>query len=154
MQEALKKLDLMGIEIGVEVLSLKNSYGPEEFVKKCVSTSDLIIVGIPSRLSQNLTICSIALAYMYTMEDQILNDRIKNHNLRFIANLLGARQVADVIQEIDRVEKVIIVGPAEQVKRVSLSIAKTCGGEVETLEECSEDSLWSITSKRIEKLSK
>ncbi|MCE4608840.1 MAG: hypothetical protein F7C36_00455 [Desulfurococcales archaeon] len=150
----MKKLGLMGIEIGIEVLSLKNSYDPEEFVKKCVSTSDLIIAGIPARMLQNLTICSIALAYTYTIEDELLNDRIKNHNLRFIANLLGARQVADVIKEIDRVEKVIIVGPPEQVKKAALTIAEICGGEVETIEECSGDSLWSITSKRIERLSK
>ncbi len=154
MQEALKRLDLMGIEIGVEVLSLKSSYDPEEFVKKCVSTNDLVIAGIPSRLSQNLTTCSIALAYTYTIEDELLNDRIKNRNLRFIANLLGLRQVADVVQEIDRVEKVIIVGPPEQVRKASLSIIEICGGDVEILEECSGDSLWSITSKRIEKLSK
>ena len=109
------------LSIPLQVLELSEPMEPQVFVSSCIPPRGrgVIVAGLPRRLRESVSHCTIQAAYTYVAEDLVgRRSRVKNSDILFLMNLLGVKQVRDVVEKIDSVEIVIIAGPeAEKVAR-------------------------------------
>jgi|GEM_PF-835351 len=150
------KLNIISLEwTEVEVLSieLEKPVDVGEVATR-VKRERPIIVGLPFK---GLDACSLGISYLYTMEDLILGSRVRNKAILFLMNLLGFKQVRDVVDNIKYSHLIIAIGFKGEVRDNIKDILGELGISYEEkidLEyvKCSIDSLENITVKRIEKL--
>ncbi len=150
-------LDKVVVSLGV--LQLNSSLAPDEFKSKCLSYIDrdpnTFVVGISEKIMSTLTTCKIGLAYLYTIEDDYLGDRIRNREIRFLANLLGLRQARSVVETLNEVSYVVVVSSnRDNVEKIMNLLQETCNASSMDFQECSTNDLYEITRNRIERLSK
>ncbi len=147
------------VVVSLGVLQLNSSLAPDEFKSKCLSRIDrdlnTFVVGISKKMMSTLTTCKIGLAYLYTIEDDYLGDRIRNREIRFLANLLGLRQARSVVEALNEVSYVVVVSSnQDNVEKIMNLLQETCNASSIDFQECSTNDLYEITRNRIERLSK
>jgi len=153
-EEGVRALVEGGVGLRVEhaLVVVEGSLDPEDFVERCARRFEregLIVAGLPGGLSSVVSSCAVQAAYTYTAEDIVFGTRVRNRSLLFLMNLLGYGQVRDVINYINNVKIIIVVGPGSiSVARI---IASECGGRVTHPPECRVEILTRMARARLER---
>lgn len=112
-----------------------------------------IVVGLPS---DSVNPCSLALAYLYTLEDLKFGSRVRNKAILFLMNLLGLNQVKDVVESVSECRAVAVIGLPNGARATLFNILTRMGitGYSVRVEkpECAVSELVEVTLSRVDKL--
>ncbi|MCX8195469.1 MAG: hypothetical protein N3F67_00055 [Acidilobaceae archaeon] len=111
----------------------------------------VLMAGLPRSVSP----CAAALAYLYVLEDLQMGARVKNRSILFVMNLLGLKQIKDVIESVAEFRSIVVVGPERGVSSSLAEISAELGMELALSQEpphCSIEELERITSQRTDRL--
>jgi len=143
-REALRR-DIADVFPEFTVLRLREPMSPDDFLHRCVALAReaTIMAGVPKGYGEKLTKCTIVAALAYTAEDIVQGSRIRNKSILFLINLLGKKQIKDIINEINNIYYIIIINKyIEKIKEI-------CGGDVTEIKECNEEWLLEMSGARI-----
>ena len=94
-------LEILGIRIHIS-LAEDEGLDPRELARISSSMQDCestIVVGIPKGVT--IDACSIAVAYLHSLEARVRGSRVRSLSLLFLMELLGAPQVRDVVEKVE-----------------------------------------------------
>lgn len=114
-----------------------------------------LIVGLPEGVTSP---CSLALAYLYTLEDLEIGSRVKNKAILLLMNLLGLNQVRDVVEVVKNCKTLALIGTHRRLDDILADIADKLGikeydiklNEINCATE--DENLEKITLSRISRL--
>ncbi|MCE4625302.1 MAG: hypothetical protein F7C35_05505 [Desulfurococcales archaeon] len=143
------------LSVPFQVLELHDPMEPRVFVSSCIPPRgrDVIVAGLPRRLGEAVSQCTIQAAYTYVAEDLAGGrSRVKNRDILFLMNLLGVKQVRDVVEKIDSVELVVIVGPG--ARRVARNLSARCQAREVEPPSCNAEWLTLMARGRLRRYTK
>jgi len=112
-----------------------------------------LLVGLPE---DTINPCSLALAYLYTIEDMEMGTRIKNKAILFLANLLGLSQARDVIEAIKKCKGIALIGVLGEPRKTIPDIIEKLDIKDYNMKfkeaKCTIEDLEKVTLLRINKL--
>ena len=140
----------------VRLLELEESWSPKDFTVKCLphAGGGVIVAGLPRRFYNLLSECTLLTALAYTAEERVQGGgRIRNTGLLFLAGLLGKKQARDVVDEIDKVDIIVIAGLDENaVVKASTRLSRACKARPLALPPCSLKWLEEMASARLRRI--
>jgi hypothetical protein len=83
-----------------------------------------LTVGLPEEV---VNPCSLALAYLYTLEDLDTGTRIRNKAILLLMNLLGLNQAKDVVEAVKDCKTVALIGTRGEPEKVLADVASKLG---------------------------
>jgi hypothetical protein len=158
-EDGVQKADRGGLEvrpsITVKLLRLKHTLDAEHFVEECMPPSGgILVVGVPGRFQARLTLCTVEAAYIYTAEDITSGSRIKNRAILYLMNLLGLKQARDVVEAVDTVDYIIIIGTEPgKMDEAARYVSRRCGAVSWEPPHCNIEELAEMAVARLERFS-
>jgi len=112
------------------------------------------VIGLPW---DNVSPCSLALAYLYTLEDIELGSRVKSKPILLLMNLLGLSQVRDVVETVRECKAIAAVGNMGEAQVAVVEALRELDiKEPSTVDvggiECTAEELEKVTLPRVERL--
>ncbi|MEM4511947.1 MAG: hypothetical protein QXK97_01410, partial [Acidilobaceae archaeon] len=93
------------------------------------------VVGLPSL--EHAEPCKLALSYLYALEERVIGSRVKKTPILILMNLLGVKQVRDVVERVGEARAVVALGLDPGVSSVLIEVLKTVGYSVLSSESSS-----------------
>lgn len=122
-------------------------------VAELSKTVNELLVGLPEGTGGP---CSLALAYLYTIEDLEVGSRIKSRPILFLANLLGLSQVRDVVETVRECKTLALIGAPGGPRGAIVEVLNRLGIKDYDIRyeeaECTVEELERITLSRVHKL--
>ncbi|MCE4628219.1 MAG: hypothetical protein F7C34_03615 [Desulfurococcales archaeon] len=140
------------VRIGIVLLKLHRELEPKRFAEECaVARPGLVVAGLPSRYEGLVSMCTAATAYLYTSEDVVSGSRVRNIGLLYLMNLLGKKQLRDVVEELDSIGLVLVVGLGADEAAKTLS--GKCGATAVPVGGCNTGWLLQMAEARVRRYS-
>lgn len=112
-----------------------------------------ILVGLPEG---SVSPCSLALAYLYTLEDLRSGSRVKSKAILFLMNLLGLKQVRDVVETVRECRVIAVVGEEGAPARVLEDVLTRMGlkqfNRSQSEAKCEVSDLGKVTLSRVDRI--
>ncbi len=112
-----------------------------------------LLVGLPEG---EVNPCSLALAYLYTIEDMEMGSRIRNKAILLLANLLGLSQARDVVEMVRECKTLALIGAPEEPRKAIPEVLSKLGVKDYKVKHetavCTKEALEKITLSRVTKL--
>jgi ABC-type microcin C transport system duplicated ATPase subunit YejF len=116
-------------------------------------TLNELLVGLPEGVGSP---CSLALAYLYTLEDLEVGSRIKSKPILLLANLLGLSQVRDVVETVRECKTLALIGAPGGPRGAIVEVLNRLGIKDHDIRyeeaKCSVEELERVTLSRVHKL--
>ena len=101
--------------------------------------------------------CSIALSYIYSLEDDVVEGRVRRRPISVLLNLTGGRQVRDVVDRIRECKFIAAVWEEESIPGDLVDALERLGVELSNSEPegtpvCDPGDLQRVTASRVERL--
>jgi len=141
-------LDLLGYKIHVVALKARG-VTPEavaEAATRHVKCGFTVVAGLPE--GAHIDACTAAVAYLHALEARARGSRVKSLPLLFLMELLGYRQVRDVVEAVNTapLSLIVVVGlDAECVEKAIVGLE----GEPGHLEGCDPRMLSSMVARSV-----
>lgn len=140
------------VEVDIALLKLTRELEPRRFAERCVvRRPGLVVAGLPYRYAKAISRCTAATAYLYTSEDIVGGSRVRNTGLLYLMNLLGKKQLRDVVDELDSIGLILVVGPG--AGEVATVLGERCGAAGLSVDDCSIDWLLLMAEARVRRYS-
>ncbi len=112
------------------------------------------MIGLPG---ESYDPCSLSLAYLYTLEEAQMESRVRNRAILFLMNLMGLKQVRDVVEKVEEARAIALIGLGDLTGKLE-DVVKTFNIEVGEAHTdfkpapCEVDSLEHITLARLQRI--